>query len=476
MDTKQTKYMRELRRILVDKFGYDDVHVMAQDLGVDFENLSGDNKKVKANNLILHMSRQGRLEELAELMIEENPSVNLPNIPSPSQQIQDEKSLTTFASFQSYIEKVSNLVEEGHLTESSPKEVIKEAEEFTLRALWSGNTQEKVKIVGFLHSLGLINSEKPIISLKGANLYEVVFKWATLTDINLSGASLAGAVFEKTNLERALFCNTDLRNSKFTDVNLDNSNLQLADLRQSNFSFTNLRGADFENAYTEYLTLYDVTMDSATIIDSKILLVNELRNTQETARHLRGVDLSNTFLVSVDLKGADLENANLANTLLEEARLSGANLKAADLKGSILMNADLASANLKDADLRGADCRGAVFSGVKFQGCLIDEDTKLHSRWLDVWKIVNNKIDKKDFRNAELTSANFKGVNLSGFDLRAADLSYCDFRYADLSNCDLRGANLASANISEANLTGAKFLATKYKNANLSDANLESVH
>jgi uncharacterized protein YjbI with pentapeptide repeats len=68
--------------------------------------------------------------------------------------------------------------------------------------------------------------------------------------------------------------------------------------------------------------------------------------------------------VRQDLRGpADLSQAYLVGVNLAEANLSGAKLASADLSGADLIEANLFGANLGRANLRGANLFGANLSG-----------------------------------------------------------------------------------------------------------------
>jgi hypothetical protein len=94
---------------------------------------------------------------------------------------------------------------------------------------------------------------------------------------------------------------------------------------------------------------------------------------------LVGVDVSDAFLMRLDVPRANLARANLRSADLRASVLDQANLEYADLtfvnlrKGS-LMKADLAYAMLADSDLNGANlaganCRDADFSRADLRNC-----------------------------------------------------------------------------------------------------------
>jgi len=59
--------LRALRQQLVTTMADDELETLCYDLGVDYENLKGNNKQAKARELMLHCERTGKLSELTEL-------------------------------------------------------------------------------------------------------------------------------------------------------------------------------------------------------------------------------------------------------------------------------------------------------------------------------------------------------------------------------------------------------------------------
>lgn len=103
---------------------------------------------------------------------------------------------------------------------------------------------------------------------------------------------------------------------------------------------------------------------------------------------------------------------------LEETKLSYL-----DLKGVKLINAQLENSKLNGVDLSEANLSGANLILV-------------------------------DLREADLCMADLSGANLSGADLYMADLSGANLSGADLSYASLNGTNLIQTNLSGANLEG----------------------
>ena len=91
---------------------------------------------------------------------------------------------------------------------------------------------------------------------------------------------------------------------------------------------------------------------------------------------LVGVDLSNAYLVGVNLKGAILQLANFTKVDLSDADFIGANLRGVNFTGANLwgvdfIGADLLDANFKGAFLIGADFTGANLSNANFTGAFV---------------------------------------------------------------------------------------------------------
>lgn len=66
-----------LFRILSERFSFDELAELAFVVGVDFEDLSGNNMTAKARELVYYLQRRGRLPELAQAIQEERPHVEM---------------------------------------------------------------------------------------------------------------------------------------------------------------------------------------------------------------------------------------------------------------------------------------------------------------------------------------------------------------------------------------------------------------
>jgi uncharacterized protein YjbI with pentapeptide repeats len=185
---------------------------------------------------------------------------------------------------QAYIDKMSELLLEKQLRESTEHEVRNIARIQTLTILPRLDAQRKRSVLQFLFEAGLIDTDKKrIVDLSGADL---------------SGADLSG-IFLVTN---------DPTTATMSGANLRGANLRRASLKEAVLLGANLSGAN----------LSDVDLSRAVLSEA----------------NLRRANLSN----------ADLSDADLGRTALSDAKLNGANLCRADLSGANLHRADLTDA------------------------------------------------------------------------------------------------------------------------------------
>jgi uncharacterized protein YjbI with pentapeptide repeats len=177
------------------------------------------------------------------------------------------------AALQAYLDQMSQLLtdKERPLRRAQPGDSLSSvARARTLTVLEQLSPSRKVgaqrkgNVLQFLHESALVQTkaktERPVISLNGANLRNT-----NLLSANLRGASLQGAFLDNAKLP-----NADLR-----CANLSNAFLTHASLHGANLSNTNLTNAYMSNAY------------------------------------MRGTDLSCAVLIHTVLHRANLHRANL---------------------------------------------------------------------------------------------------------------------------------------------------------------------
>lgn len=137
------------------------------------------------------------------------------------------------AALQAYIDKMSELLLHEKLRDSVEEdEVRKIARVRTLTLLPRLDGVRKRSVLLFLYESGLIDKDKCIINLKGAELSSVDLYMIDLHTANLSGANLEEAFLELADLSEA---------------DLDGANLELANLFGANLRGANLRSASFED-------------------------------------------------------------------------------------------------------------------------------------------------------------------------------------------------------------------------------------
>jgi len=216
------------------------------------------------------------------------------------------------ASLQAYIDKMSELLLANNLRKSQDEDEVRNiARVRTLTVLRRLDPTRKTSVLLFLHESELIDKDKCVIDLKGADL---------------SFAHLGHAILNKHIISenRTIIVNA----ANLSEVNLVGANLNGASLAENSLYNADLSGADLNKA-----DLSHAYLDSANL--NKAILVK--------------ANLSHSDLSFVDLVGASLVGTNLRGAKLLGANLSEANLSRANLEGADLSEADLSGANLTRA-------------------------------------------------------------------------------------------------------------------------------
>jgi len=189
------------------------------------------------------------------------------------------------STLQAYFDQMSHLLLEKDLRNSEADNDVRTlARARTLTVLETLDSDRKGRLVQFLYEAGLINKEKPIIDLTGANAAEANLSGAVLNGADLSGADLSGAELSGAQLiEAKLGCDPPAiwspRNSK-----------SCTDLSDADLSDAILNGANLGCSQAPF-GLMETKMDRTDCVD------------------LRGADLSGTDLNAANLSGANLEDA-----------------------------------------------------------------------------------------------------------------------------------------------------------------------
>src|SRR6266699_3359775 len=131
---------------------------------------------------------------------------------------------------QAYLDKMSELILEKKLRDSAEEDEIRKiARVRTLTVLRRLDPIRKASVIQFLHESGLINKDKRIINLRGADLRGAILSRADLSGADLSGDDLNGA---------------DLSGTDLSGANLSRANLSGADLSETDLIGADLSGAD----------------------------------------------------------------------------------------------------------------------------------------------------------------------------------------------------------------------------------------
>jgi hypothetical protein len=207
---------------------------------------------------------------------------------------------------QQYFDKMSDLLLEKHLRESSREDEARTiARVRTLTILFQLDARRIGYVFAFLHESGLMShspNEESIVSFKEANLEKINFSQANLRRANLSGA------------------------------NLSQANLEGANLRAAILTLANLEGADLSGAYFYETDLWGANLKGANL--SRAILLADLNNAR-----LTGADLTGAYLQGANFSEADLSGANLRNATgitIEELKKQVKSLQGATLPdGSI---------------------------------------------------------------------------------------------------------------------------------------------
>ena len=194
---------------------------------------------------------------------------------------------------ETYLSQMTALLHQETLRDLSDDTILHVARAQTLATLQQLDSGWKARALQFLHEAHLIDKDKTIVDLDGADLRRADLERANLRWANLRRADLEGA-----DLEGAALRGADLRGGHLIGANLRWANLERADLE----------GADLRGA------------------------------------SLRWADLDGAIMTAADLSKADLEGANL-----READLEGADLEGADLRGANVQNARVTSKQLQRA-------------------------------------------------------------------------------------------------------------------------------
>lgn len=191
--------------------------------------------------------------------------------------------------------------------------------------------------------------DKALQFLRDSKLSQCVLKKADLDNIDFSGADLSDFNFSDTKLS----------NTNFSGAILSNANLSYAKLNDANFS-----GAILNNVYLSYAKLSNANFFNAKLSHSK-LREADFSNANLTNANLEGSCLIGTKFINTKLINAKLENAytspdehpndlelydfSIHDDTNEEYFEIDEPVDRTDFSGAILTNANFKSIDLRDA-------------------------------------------------------------------------------------------------------------------------------
>lgn len=153
------------------------------------------------------------------------------------------------AALQEYIDRISDLVLERDLRESSSGTEVRDlAKARTMTVLRRLDRSRRGALLRFLHGSGLIARTQAAVDLNRADLGGAYLARADLSRSNLSGAILREAFLEAANLRGADLSEADLQGARLVSADLRDANLSEARLGWSDLDLADLRGADLTGA------------------------------------------------------------------------------------------------------------------------------------------------------------------------------------------------------------------------------------
>jgi uncharacterized protein YjbI with pentapeptide repeats len=220
---------------------------------------------------------------------------------------------------QDYLDRISKLLLEKELDESkSEGRITAVAQVLTLTVLRQSDALRRGEILRFLHEAKLIEREKRIVDLQGAELSGAAFPGLNLKKVDLSGAIMERCDLRKANLLEANLSGVTLNHSK-----LDHAILQNADLRDATLNHSKLDHAILEEAELSKATLNSTKLNHANL-KSAILMEVTMNRCSLRRANLRGArfpeyadlsrcDFAGAFLQGADLYGAKTEHCSFKN-------------------------------------------------------------------------------------------------------------------------------------------------------------------
>ena len=231
------------------------------------------------------------------------------------------------SAFQTYLDRMSDLVMDGTNNTNQPWGTIIRARTLSLLTRLDG--QRKGFMLSFLSEARLIVSDTedqdPTVSLYGAELDNLVLQSGNYARCDMSNSNLRYAFVENANFSYSDLSECDLFKARFISVTLTHANL-----RGVVFGISD---TDKDDSSTSAAVFYHCSFAGANLRDV------DFSNCRFTGSSLIGANLTNCSFRNADLSGCLLDGADFTGALLE-----GANLSRTHLKGAIIDEEQLAEA------------------------------------------------------------------------------------------------------------------------------------
>jgi ABC-2 type transport system permease protein len=142
-----------------------------------------------------------------------------------------------------YTNSITDLLLHDNLLQAKAGDMVKTlADVRTQEALRQLDSEHKAALLSFLYNARLIDDERHIISLKGADLHDGQFDSLDLRDSNMAGANFSGADLHGVNLRFATLTGVNFSNADLSGANLSGADLSNVDISTANLAGANLAG------------------------------------------------------------------------------------------------------------------------------------------------------------------------------------------------------------------------------------------
>jgi len=177
------------------------------------------------------------------------------------------------AAMKEYFDKVSELMLHENLSKSEPDaEVRKIARVLTLTVLRRLDGRRKGSVIQFLYESGLIDKDKRIVNLTGADLHGADLHGAKLFAADLHGAKLLFADLRGAHLDEA-----DLSGAHLTSADLSGADLFVANLHEAHLDEADLSGAKLDRADLSEADLSGADLHGAKVPDKHLAEAKSLK-------------------------------------------------------------------------------------------------------------------------------------------------------------------------------------------------------